>query len=183
MSPVTALLLGFTFSFAWTPCVGPALASVLIMAASAGTRGWAFVLIGCTPWALSCRFWQWGCSQQAFWNFSNPYACRALHGEGRRRAPGSHGGSHADRADERGNRIPLAHLAAGIAEQSEEAGAGETDLASGETAASESSPGESSSGESSSGESSPMNRLPVKPRTHRSLKMRSAPVIPAPDFT
>ena len=46
MSPVTALLLGFTFSFAWTPCVGPALASVLIMAASASTQMWAFVLIG-----------------------------------------------------------------------------------------------------------------------------------------
>ena len=46
MSPVTALLLGFTFSFAWTPCVGPALASVLIMAASASTQLWAFVLIG-----------------------------------------------------------------------------------------------------------------------------------------
>ena len=37
MSPVTALLMGFTFSFAWTPCVGPALASVLLMAASAST--------------------------------------------------------------------------------------------------------------------------------------------------
>ena len=24
MSPVTALIMGFTFSFAWTPCVGPA---------------------------------------------------------------------------------------------------------------------------------------------------------------
>ena len=29
MSPFTALLMGFTFSFAWTPCVGPALASML----------------------------------------------------------------------------------------------------------------------------------------------------------
>ena len=35
--PLMALLLGFTFSFAWTPCVGPVLASVLLMASSAGT--------------------------------------------------------------------------------------------------------------------------------------------------
>ncbi len=46
MSPVTALLMGFTFSFAWTPCVGPALAGVLLMAASASTRSMGFVLIG-----------------------------------------------------------------------------------------------------------------------------------------
>lgn len=46
MSPLTALLMGFTFSFAWTPCVGPALASVLIMAASASTKTLGFMLIG-----------------------------------------------------------------------------------------------------------------------------------------
>ena len=46
MSPVTAFLLGFTFSFAWTPCVGPALTSVLLMAASAASRMAGFVLIG-----------------------------------------------------------------------------------------------------------------------------------------
>ncbi|WP_124065664.1 cytochrome c biogenesis protein/redoxin [Clostridium sp. E02] len=46
MSPFTALLMGFTFSFAWTPCVGPALASVLIMAASASTKMMGFLLIG-----------------------------------------------------------------------------------------------------------------------------------------
>lgn len=46
MSPLTALLMGFTFSFAWTPCVGPALASVLIMATSASTKALGFVLIG-----------------------------------------------------------------------------------------------------------------------------------------
>ena len=46
MNPLTALLLGFTFSFAWTPCVGPALASVLIMASSASSAGAGFLLIG-----------------------------------------------------------------------------------------------------------------------------------------
>lgn len=46
MSPFTALIMGFTFSFAWTPCVGPALASVLLMAASAATKTMGFVLIG-----------------------------------------------------------------------------------------------------------------------------------------
>lgn len=46
MSPWTALIMGFTFSFAWTPCVGPALSSVLLMAASANTKVLGFVLIG-----------------------------------------------------------------------------------------------------------------------------------------
>ena len=46
MSPLTALLMGFTFSFAWTPCVGPALSSVLLMTASANTKIWAYILIG-----------------------------------------------------------------------------------------------------------------------------------------
>ncbi len=46
MSPVTALIMGFTFSFAWTPCVGPALTSVLLMSASAVTRSTGFMLIG-----------------------------------------------------------------------------------------------------------------------------------------
>lgn len=46
MSPITALLMGFTFSFAWTSCVGPALASVLLMAASASTKAMGFALIG-----------------------------------------------------------------------------------------------------------------------------------------
>ncbi|MEG0371057.1 MAG: cytochrome c biogenesis protein/redoxin [Clostridium sp.] len=32
MSPIAAYMLGFTFSFGWTPCIGPMLASVLIMA-------------------------------------------------------------------------------------------------------------------------------------------------------
>lgn len=46
MSPWAAFAMGFTFSFAWTPCVGPVLAGVLLMAASAGTKASGFFLIG-----------------------------------------------------------------------------------------------------------------------------------------
>ncbi|MGE4548126.1 MAG: cytochrome c biogenesis protein CcdA [Intestinibacillus sp.] len=46
MSPLVALLFGFTFSFAWTPCIGPALASVLLLASSASAAGIGFGLIG-----------------------------------------------------------------------------------------------------------------------------------------
>ena len=36
MNPLLAYIMGFTFSFAWTPCVGPALSSVLILASNSG---------------------------------------------------------------------------------------------------------------------------------------------------
>lgn len=34
MSPFSAYILGFVFSFGWTPCIGPILASVLVLASS-----------------------------------------------------------------------------------------------------------------------------------------------------
>lgn len=37
MTPFLALVMGFTFSFAWTPCIGPALASVLALASSSSS--------------------------------------------------------------------------------------------------------------------------------------------------
>lgn len=37
MKAISAYLLGFTFSFGWTPCVGPILASVLIIASSSSS--------------------------------------------------------------------------------------------------------------------------------------------------
>lgn len=46
MSPITAFLMGFVFSFAWTPCVGPALSGVLLMATSEGSSIAGFALIG-----------------------------------------------------------------------------------------------------------------------------------------
>ena len=46
MNPLVALVLGFTFSFAWTPCVGPVLASVLLMASSSASAVAGYVLVG-----------------------------------------------------------------------------------------------------------------------------------------
>ena len=37
MNVMMAFVMGFTFSFAWTPCIGPALSSILILAASSGS--------------------------------------------------------------------------------------------------------------------------------------------------
>ncbi len=34
MGPLVAFIMGFTFSFSWTPCVGPTLSSVLLLASS-----------------------------------------------------------------------------------------------------------------------------------------------------
>ena len=46
MNPLVAFVMGFTFSFAWTPCVGPALSSVLIMASGAKTVFLGNLLVG-----------------------------------------------------------------------------------------------------------------------------------------
>lgn len=47
MNPLLAFVMGFTFSFAWTPCIGPALSSVLILASNAKSTfiGNMYVLI------------------------------------------------------------------------------------------------------------------------------------------
>lgn len=37
---MNAFLLGITFSFGWTPCVGPVLSSVLALVASGGSGAW-----------------------------------------------------------------------------------------------------------------------------------------------
>lgn len=37
MNVIIAFLMGFTFGFAWTPCIGPALSSILLLASSANS--------------------------------------------------------------------------------------------------------------------------------------------------
>jgi len=45
MNPLAAFLMGFTFSFAWTPCIGPALSSVLILASGSKSSLTGYMLI------------------------------------------------------------------------------------------------------------------------------------------
>lgn len=45
MSPFTAFVFGFLLSFAWTPCIGPVLSSILIMTASSDTMLTGILLI------------------------------------------------------------------------------------------------------------------------------------------
>ncbi|MCI9293560.1 MAG: redoxin domain-containing protein [Erysipelotrichaceae bacterium] len=47
MNPVLAFVMGFTFSFSWTPCIGPALASILILASNTGSFFSSLLLIIC----------------------------------------------------------------------------------------------------------------------------------------
>ncbi len=56
MHPLTALLMGFAFSFAWTPCVGPTLTSVLLMTASAKTQAKGLLLIAVYTLGFSLPF-------------------------------------------------------------------------------------------------------------------------------
>ena len=45
MNPLVAFVMGFGFSFAWTPCVGPALSTVLIMISSAKSMTTGLILM------------------------------------------------------------------------------------------------------------------------------------------
>ena len=81
MNPLTALILGFTFSFAWTPCVGPALASVLLLAASSSSSFTAWNLYFRFCPALSRRRAVHQCS---FRLFKKIPLCRKIHCKARR---------------------------------------------------------------------------------------------------
>ena len=46
VNPFVAFVMGFTFSFAWTPCVGPALSSVLLLASNSKNALTGNLLVG-----------------------------------------------------------------------------------------------------------------------------------------
>ena len=101
MSPITAFIMGFAFSFAWTPCVGPALTSVLLMAGSAESGAKGFLLIGVytigfiLPFLLAGIFY---CT--AFRSFQKAYEDRPLYSENRRSTHGADGTAYVYRENE-----------------------------------------------------------------------------------
>ena len=54
--PLGALLLGVTFAAGWTPCVGPVLASILVLAGMAGTVAKGALLLGVFSLGLAVPF-------------------------------------------------------------------------------------------------------------------------------
>ncbi|MBQ9987840.1 MAG: redoxin domain-containing protein [Erysipelotrichales bacterium] len=45
MNFLSAYIMGFTFSFAWTPCIGPMLSSVIVLAASSPTMSTVYITV------------------------------------------------------------------------------------------------------------------------------------------
>lgn len=68
LNPITALIFGFTFSFAWTPCVGPTLTSVLLMTSSASSMIKGSILIGVYTLGFVIPFLLLGCFTGAMLN-------------------------------------------------------------------------------------------------------------------
>lgn len=68
LNPLTALVFGFTFSFAWTPCVGPTLTSVLLMTSSAASMSKGLILIGVYTLGFVIPFLLLGCFTGAMLN-------------------------------------------------------------------------------------------------------------------
>ncbi len=56
MNLFIAFIMGFTFSFSWTPCIGPALASILIMASGSADFFMSTFLVSCYAVGFSLPF-------------------------------------------------------------------------------------------------------------------------------
>ncbi|MDO4792670.1 MAG: cytochrome c biogenesis protein/redoxin [Filifactor alocis] len=78
IGPLVALVMGFTFSFAWTPCVGPMLSSVLIMASGAKTAVTGNLLVAVYALGFMIPFFLFGIFTQKImgWLEKNPSMSR-----------------------------------------------------------------------------------------------------------
>jgi cytochrome c-type biogenesis protein len=66
--PLTSFLLGGAFAFGWTPCVGPVLGSILLLASTSTTALQGGLLLAIFSAGLAVPFlilaWTWGSAQQ-----------------------------------------------------------------------------------------------------------------------
>ena len=108
MGPLVALVLGFTFSFAWTPCVGPVLGSVLLMASSSASAPAAALLIGVYTLGFVLPFLAVGLFTGGVLSFFKRHqAGGALDGEGGGGSADPDGGDDLYRLYERLHRISV----------------------------------------------------------------------------
>ncbi len=73
LGSLSAFLLGFTFSFSWTPCIGPIMSSVLLMASSSDTSLRACLLISIYVIGFTLPFILTGLFTGAILNFFKKY--------------------------------------------------------------------------------------------------------------
>ena len=55
-NPITSLIVGAAFAFGWTPCVGPILASILLLAGSSATAGSGALLLAVFSLGMAIPF-------------------------------------------------------------------------------------------------------------------------------
>jgi cytochrome c-type biogenesis protein len=78
MSLLSAFLVGFAFAFGWTPCIGPILAGILVLASRQETVGQGILLLTSYSLGLGIPFFLTGLSITAFYNVFNKFK-RHLH--------------------------------------------------------------------------------------------------------
>ena len=108
MNPLVALVLGFTFSFAWTPCIGPVLAGVLLMASSSASAAMGYALVGVYTLGFVLPFLAVGLFTGAVLRFFRTHGNVVKYTvEGGRRAARRHGRHDHHRVDERRDQLPV----------------------------------------------------------------------------
>ena len=73
MNVMVAFIMGFTFSFAWTPCIGPALSSILLLAASSGDFWYSNFLMIIYAFGFTLPFLVLGLFTNKALNWSNSH--------------------------------------------------------------------------------------------------------------